>query len=174
MPSGTLLVRPSDGGFSASGAHGPKRPLRAGSRNHHQPNSHQRISKRSRGLDMKIDEKSRETIQAELERANRGLWLKLVSEVHYNGDEVYFWFLIDARNNLPDVYKAVSKTLSAYLESYVETKFNVSFNQKEEGHSILWDSISDEELRSGVLRRKLGNDPISRPLRDRDIFGPNT
>jgi hypothetical protein len=33
----TLLVRPSDGGFCASGAHGPKRPLRAGSRNHRHP-----------------------------------------------------------------------------------------------------------------------------------------
>jgi hypothetical protein len=32
-----LLVRPSDGGFCASGAHGLKRPLRAGSRNHRHP-----------------------------------------------------------------------------------------------------------------------------------------
>jgi hypothetical protein len=31
----TLLWRPSDGVFCASGAHGPKCPLRAGSRNHH-------------------------------------------------------------------------------------------------------------------------------------------
>lgn len=123
---------------------------------------------------MKIDEKSRETILEELERANRGLWLKLASEVHYHGDEIYLWFLIDNRNKLPDAYKAVSKALSVYLDGYDETKFNVSFNQKEEGHSILWDSISDEELRSGVLRRELGSDPISRPLRDRDIFGPNT
>jgi hypothetical protein len=123
---------------------------------------------------MKIDEKLREIIQAELEEVSRGLWLKLVSELHYHGDEIYFWFLIDDRNKLPVAYKAVSKTLSLYLDSYGETKFNVSFNQKEEGHSILWDSISDEELRSGVLRRELGSDPISRPLRDRDIFGPNT
>lgn len=122
---------------------------------------------------MKIDETSREAIQAELERANRGLWLKLVSEVHYHGGEVYFWFLVADRQHLPDAYSAISKILSMHLGNYDETEFNISFNQKEEGKSILWDSISDEELRSGVLRRELGSDPISRPLRDRDIFGPN-
>src|SRR4051812_20982988 len=36
-PLETLLVRPSDGGFCASGAHGRPCPLRAGSRNHRQP-----------------------------------------------------------------------------------------------------------------------------------------
>jgi hypothetical protein len=55
---------------------------------------------------MKIDEKLREIIQAELERAGRGLWLKLVSELHYHGDEIYFWFLIDDRNKLPDAIQS--------------------------------------------------------------------
>jgi hypothetical protein len=123
---------------------------------------------------MKIDETSREAIQTELERANRGLWLKLVSEVHYHGDEVYFWFLIADRQHLPDAYKMITQILSTHIDNYDETKFNISFNQKEAGRNILWDSISDEELRSGVLRRELGSDPISRPLRDRDIFGQNT
>jgi len=123
---------------------------------------------------MKIDETSREAIEAELERANRGLWLKLVSEVHYHGDEVYFWFLIADRQHLSDAYNTISKILLLHVDNYDETEFNISFNQKKEGKSILWDSISNEELRSRVLRRGLGSDPISRPLRDRDIFGPNT
>ncbi|WP_155888450.1 hypothetical protein [Inquilinus limosus] len=123
---------------------------------------------------MKIDERSREAIQAEMEAANRGLWLKLVSEVQYHGDEVYFWFLIDDERKLLEVYEAASAILSKYFGKYDDTQFNISFHQKSGGYSIMWDSISDEELRSGVLRQSLGSDPISRPLRDRDVFGPNT
>ena len=122
---------------------------------------------------MQIDEAERERVESVLERQNAGLWLKLASEVHYGGDEAPFWFLVSGPERLRAAVDAAMPVLHEASMQFRDTKFTASFSEKKDDRQIIWEFLTEEELRAGTVKRELGTSPSSFKLDAYDVFGPN-
>ncbi len=122
---------------------------------------------------MKIEESVRRKINEELETANRGAWVQLVSEIQYFGDELCIFVRISDGKNLARAYELIRSVLTRYMDAYTDTKFSVGFSEKRGEMEVRWDALDDDELRTGKLYQPLGSDPDLVPLADQDVFGDN-
>ena len=123
---------------------------------------------------MKITEDEREKVSRELESLNRDLWLKLVSQVHYHGDEANFWFLVSDPALVPLIIPLVLGPMNIAAGRFDETKFFVSFSQKTDTNRVVWEDISDDEVRLGRVDRPLCSHPAYFKLHQFDVFGVNS
>ena len=107
----------------------------------------------------KIRDTERRQILDVLKAANRNDWTKIASEIDYNRNQIYYWFMIENEDRLKEAAHKVIKTLHPFVSERPGVEFNVGFIELTEEHKIDWDTVDDAELRRGHLRRTLGGDP---------------
>lgn len=107
----------------------------------------------------KIRDVERRQLLNSLETANDGDWIKIASEIDYRRNQIYYWFLIESEAVLERAAKKVMAVIHPFAIERPGAEFNVGFIELTDAHKIGWDTIDDDELRRGTLRRAIGDDP---------------
>jgi hypothetical protein len=119
---------------------------------------------------MKMLDEEQQSLCARLESQNNGLWKEIQAQIHYNGKEAWFWFLVDGPEHVKptiDVFLEVSKL---DIARFGETEFIVGLYEKTKTQEIMWENFEDVELRAGKIIRPVCGDPIYRELPKKDVF----
>ena len=122
---------------------------------------------------MQITEADLQELQDALQKLNTGAWLQLAAEIHYHGGEAPFWFLISGPDRLEAAASIMLPILHQAALRFDGTKLTASFSEKKNGRRIVWDLVTEDEMRAGILDRELGDSPAFFKLHPWDVFGPN-
>ena len=115
----------------------------------------------------RIRDTERRQICAALEAANTNNWARVASEIDYERNQIYFWFLIKDESLLDDAVTKAIKIIHRFAAQREGPQFVAGFIELTDRHQIDWETIHDETLRKGRLDRPSG----SRPWRtDREEF----
>ncbi len=118
---------------------------------------------------MRMTERARAALAAALEARNEGLWDAMRGELQADGTEAAFWFAVSSPSVIGAV-RAVMGELGAELrDAYDETALSAGFVTALPDGMLLWDSLTDAEIRGEAEPRAYGLAPQTYALSE---FGP--
>lgn len=105
---------------------------------------------------MIMTEADRLAMMHDLDKAARGLWVEIYSELQYGGRELPIWVLVRSRDTIRAAFDLTMSITLAYREQAIETDFSISFDEFRDGHVFHWNHVEPYEVRSGRLMFELG------------------
>ncbi|MBO0664507.1 hypothetical protein LQ948_18235 [Jiella sp. MQZ9-1] len=122
------------------------------------------------GVKMKITDEQHKEIISKLRTHGEGLWLQISSQIHYDGGEVHFWFLISKPDNIKKIISIFLDASMIYIRESNETEWWCSFIEKADGNEIWWATLDDDEIRNWSEDWEIDADPMMTPIQSPDVF----
>ncbi len=118
---------------------------------------------------MRMTERARAALAEALEARNDGLWEAMRSELQAESAEAAFWFHVSSPSVIGATAALLSELGGALRDAYDETALSAGFVTALPDGVLLWESLSDAEIRGEAAERPFGLVPQTYALSE---FGP--
>jgi hypothetical protein len=118
---------------------------------------------------MRLPEQARAALAAALEARGGELWDAMRGELQADGAEVAFWFAVPGPGAIPAVADLLRDLTAELREAYDGATFSAGFVTALPDGVLLWDSLTDAEIRGEAPPRAYGAAPQAYALSE---FGP--